>query len=173
MLFFGVLFFRRGGPNVACRCSFFFQRSRRWVGVAGCVVSPARLGDWSSCHLSYAVRCAAATNTDRPRARLEVAGAFLARRSIGHVPCDVQARVRVVTPRIVDTCFSTNPSRRCDCRDLVFGNLPFGLLLNYFLDFKKSYFCHLLPLESFSAKWGPLHGWHLSSLFRRLHEVFL
>ena len=36
--------------------------------------------------------CAAATGTGGPRLRLEVAGAFLEHWSIGHVPCDVQAR---------------------------------------------------------------------------------
>ena len=55
---------------------------------------PARPGDWSSCHLSCAVCCVAAPppRTGRPRVRLEVAGAFRARWSIGHVPCNVQAR---------------------------------------------------------------------------------
>ena len=37
-LLVGVLFFRRGGPKVSCRCSFMLG-SGRSVGVAFCVVS--------------------------------------------------------------------------------------------------------------------------------------
>ena len=52
--------------------------------VRGCsagTVTDDTAGDWSSCSLSCAVWCVgapAATGTGRPRARLEVAEAFLA-----------------------------------------------------------------------------------------------
>ena len=65
--------------------------SGRLVGVAVCVGSRC-VGVIGP--LGFVVRglvrwCAAATGTGRPRVRL---GAFLARWSIWHVPCDVQAR---------------------------------------------------------------------------------
>ena len=73
---------------LVCRKAIFF------AGVAVCVVSwrVRVIGPLATCRALHGlVRwCAAATGKGRLRVRLEVAGAFLARWPIRHVPCDVQ-----------------------------------------------------------------------------------
>ena len=91
-MFLVGFFFVAGGPNVVCRCVFLLG-SGRWVGVAVCVVS-CRLrviGPW----------CAAADLVHVEK----VAGAFLARLSIRHVPWCRRGALW--------TRFSANLSWRC------------------------------------------------------------
>ena len=79
----GVVFLGRWSESRLSVC--FFCRGLGVGWVAGCVVSRrVRVIRRLATRRALVLCCA--------RVRLEVAGAFLVRWSIGHVPCDVQAR---------------------------------------------------------------------------------